>query len=175
MDGSEFVIAEDLVEREVVRLASFAPRLRSVADHRHSGFEESDGAVPRDLRVGVPHEVAEDEQGFVAGFAQEGPLRIAEEFLPARQILVGEFAEFVRGHFLPLGGGLPGQPAHARFGREEEFVGQDFGSESDHGTALTVEHESANTVYNSIYAISRVGSRRVGRIFGDFGGVWGRG
>ncbi len=133
VDGSEFVIAEDLVEWEVVRLVSFAPGLRAVADGRHVDLEKRDGAIPRDLGVEVPHEVAEDQQGFVARFAQEGPLRIAEEFLPAREIVVGEFAKFVRGHRLLLGGGLPRKAAHARFGREKQFVVQDFRSGSDHG------------------------------------------
>ena len=135
MDGSELVVAEHLVEREVVRLAFLRPRFHAVADVGHVDFEERDRAIPGDLGVEVPHETAENPQGLVARFAQQDPLGVAQEFLPARQFVVCELAQFAGGHRLFLGGGLPRQAADARFGREEEGVGEEFGAGEDHGIA----------------------------------------
>ena len=135
MDGSEFVITEHLVERKVVGVGALALGFHAVADVGHVDFEERDRAIPGNFSVNVTHEVAEDAQRFVARFAQEDALGVAEEFLPARQFVVREFAQFAGGHRLLLGGGLPRQPADARFGREKEGVGQEFGAGEDHGIA----------------------------------------
>ena len=138
MDGSEFVITEHLVERKVVGLGVIALEFHAVADVGHVDFEERNRAIPGNFSVNVTHEVAEDAQRFVARFAQEDALGVAEEFLPAREFAVREFAQFAGGQFLLLGGGLPGQPADPRFGREEEGVGEEFGAGEDHGIARWV-------------------------------------
>jgi hypothetical protein len=134
VDRSEFVVAEHLVAREVVGMTVFRPRFHPVAHVGHVDFEEGNRAIPGNFRVNVTHQIPKNTQRFVARFAEQDPLGVAEEFLPTRQFVVGEFAQFLPRHRLLLGGSLPRQPADARFGGEKEGVGKEFGSGEDHGS-----------------------------------------
>ena len=93
-----------------------------VAQHRHPRFHKSDAAVALDFGVFVPHEVAEDQQRFVARFAQDVLLGLAQELLPARLVVAGELAQTFFGRAEVFGRVFPARPARAVFREEQECV-----------------------------------------------------
>ena len=112
--------------------------LGRVAQHRHPRLDERDAAIALDFRVFVPHEIAEDQQRFVAGFAQDVLLGLAQEFLPARPFVADKLAQILFGRAEFFGRVFPTRPARAVFGGEEKFVVRPFGRRCDHGGILMV-------------------------------------
>ena len=112
--------------------------LGRVAQHRHPRLDEGDAAIALDLGVFVPHERAKDQQRFVARFAQDVLLGIAQEFLPARRVVAGELAQILGVQAEFLGRVFPARPAGPVFGGEEESVVQSLGNRCDHGGTLMV-------------------------------------
>jgi len=138
VEGEDFelVIAEVLLPRGIEGVAVAAVFCGRVAQHRHPGLDECDAAVALDFRVFVPHESAEDQQRFVARFAQDVLLGFAQEFFPARAVVAGELAQFLGAVAEFSGRVFPTRPAGAVFGEEEECVVRPFERRCDHGGTL---------------------------------------
>jgi len=72
------VIGDPFVPSGFERRAVGAFGRGAVPEHRHPRFEERDAAIALNFDIGVPHQFAEDEQRFVAGFAQDVLLGLAQ-------------------------------------------------------------------------------------------------